>query len=66
MDTEQRTQQQIARLTLAADLAFVRAALALVREASAGLGLHQDDISPLERAIEEVCVNVIQYAFEPG
>ncbi len=66
MDTEQRTQQQIARLTLAADLAFVRAALALVREACAGLGLHRDDISPLERAIEEVCVNVIHYAFEPG
>ena len=58
--------QQIARITVAAAVDYLAAALAFLREATSKLGLEMRDIAGLERAVEEVCLNVIEHAFEPG
>lgn len=60
------SERPIARLVLAAEHAYLAAALAFLREASARLGLGEADVTALARATEEVCLNVIDNGFEPG
>ena len=57
---------QIARITVAAERHYLPAVLAFLREASGRLGLAAPEIAGLERAVEEVCVNVLEHGFEPG
>src|SRR5215470_423016 len=59
-------ERQIARLVLAAERDYVAAALAFLREVAQQLGLVADDLAALERAVHEVCVNIIEHGFEPG
>jgi len=66
MDTPRNPEQQIARLTLAAEDRYVGPAVAFIREAAGPLGLAEPDVSGLARAVEEVALNVIRQAFEPG
>src|SRR5215467_10661648 len=47
-------EHQIARLVLAAERDYLAASLAFLREVA------------LERAVQEVCLNVIEHGFEPG
>jgi serine/threonine-protein kinase RsbW len=63
---ESTSERLIARLVLTAERDYLTAALAFLREASATLGLSAVDITALARATEEVCLNVIEHAFEPG
>ena len=66
MDTQRTPEQQIARLTLAAEAQYLVPALAFIREAAGPLGLAAPDVLGLARAVEEVASNVIRQAFEPG
>jgi len=66
VDAESATERQIARITLAAERNYLGAVLAFLREAAGRLGLPEPDIAALERAVEEVCLNVVEHAFEPG
>jgi len=59
-------ERQIARVSLAAERDYLSAVLALLREATSRLGLPAADVSDLERAVEEVCLNVVEHGFEPG
>jgi anti-sigma regulatory factor (Ser/Thr protein kinase) len=59
-------EQQIARITLAAETIFLPAATAFVREISTKLGLTGDDIERLQLVVEEACMNVIEHAFDHG
>jgi anti-sigma regulatory factor (Ser/Thr protein kinase)/GNAT superfamily N-acetyltransferase len=56
----------IARITVAAERQYLPAVLAFLRDASGRLGLPAPDVAGLERAVEEVCVNVLEHGFEPG
>ena len=66
METEHAAQQQIGRVTLLADGEYLGAALGFIREAAGRLGLAAPDLAGLVRAVEEVSLNVIEHAFEPG
>jgi serine/threonine-protein kinase RsbW len=66
MEPEQAVQQQIGRITLLADGEYLGAALSFIREAAGRLGLTSSDVTALVRAVEEVSLNVIEHAFEPG
>ena len=66
MDTAPVADEQIARITVAAERHYLPAVLAFLREASGRLGLAAPDVAGLERAVEEVCVNVLEHGFEPG
>src|SRR5262244_4623559 len=59
-------EHQIARLVLAAERDYLDASLAFVREVTRQLGLGPEDLVALERALQEVCLNVIEHGFEPG
>jgi serine/threonine-protein kinase RsbW len=59
-------ERQIGRVTLAAERAYVAAVLAFLREAAGQVGLAAPEAAALGRAVEEVCVNVIECGFEPG
>src|SRR5215813_4307636 len=59
-------ERQIARLVLAAERGYLDASLAFVREVTRQLGLGPEDLVALERALQEVCLNVIEHGFEPG
>jgi anti-sigma regulatory factor (Ser/Thr protein kinase) len=58
--------EQIARIIVAAERQYLPAVLAFLREASGRLGLAAPDVAGLERAAEEVCLNVLEHGFEPG
>ena len=66
MQAEHAAQQQIGRVTLLAERDYLGAALSFIREAAARLGLAAPDLTGLVRAVEEVSLNVIEHAFEPG
>ncbi len=66
MEAPETPRQQIGRLTLIADAAYLGAALGFVRETSGQLGLAPRDVTALARATEEVSLNVIEHAFELG
>ena len=66
MDAEHPAQQQIGRVTLVADGEYLGAALSFIREAAGRLGLAEPNVTALVRAVEEVSLNVIEHAFEPG
>ena len=66
MDTAPVADTQIARITVAAERVYLPAVLAFLREASGRLGLALADVAGLERAVEDVCVNVIEHGFESG
>src|SRR5262250_2547902 len=59
-------ERQIARLVLAAERDYLDASLAFVREVTRQLGLGSEDLVALERAVQEVCLNIIEHGFEPG
>src|SRR5215470_14301520 len=65
MDGES-AERQIARVNVAAERDYLRAVLAFVREATGRLGLGAPDVSGLERAVEVVCLNVVERGFAPG
>jgi len=60
------SERQIARIGLAAERDYLAAALGFLREVAGQLGLGTPDVAGLERAVEEVCLNVIEHGFEPG
>lgn len=64
MDTQ--ADEQIARITIAGDRTYLPAVLAFLREAGGRLGLAEPDVAGLERAVEAVCVNVLEHGFEAG
>ena len=66
MDTQRTPEQQIARLTLAAENRYLAPALAFIREAAGPLGLAAPDVHGLASVVETVAANVIRQAFEPG
>ena len=66
MPTDQPAEQQIARLTLLAEARYLPAALAVVREAGAAVGLAAADVIGLDRAVDQVASNVIEHGFERG
>src|SRR5947209_17738513 len=66
MDVESAAERQIARINVAAERDYVRAGLAFLREATGGLGLGTPEVSGLERAVETVCLNVVERGFGPG
>ena len=66
MTTAPVAETPIARITVAAERQYVPAVLAFLREASGRLGLPAPNVAGLERAVEEVCVNVLEHGFEPG
>jgi len=66
MEAEHAAQQQIGRVTLLAERDYLGAALSFIREAAGRLGLAGPDLTGLVRAVEEVSLNVIEHAFEPG
>jgi serine/threonine-protein kinase RsbW len=66
IDARSARDRQLARITLAAERHYLAAVLAFLREAAGRLGLVTTDVSGLERAVEAVCLNVIEHAFEPG
>jgi len=66
VEAPETPRQQIGRLTLIADAAYLGAALGFVQETAGQLGLAPRDVTALARATEEVSLNVIEHAFEPG
>jgi len=63
---EPAAERQIARIGLAAERDYLAAALGFVREVAGRVGLGTSDVAGLARAVEEVCLNVIEHGFEPG
>ena len=63
---EPAPERQIARIGLAAERDYLAAALAFLHEVAGRLGLGAGDMAELGRAVEEVCLNVIEHGFEPG
>ena len=63
---EPPSDRQIARISVAAERHYLAAILAFLREATGRLGLPAPDIAGLERAVEDVCANVVEHGFEPG
>src|SRR5262249_2768552 len=59
-------ERQIARISVAAERHYLSAVLAFLRSASERMGLPPAEIAGLDRAVEEVCVNVVEHGFEPG
>src|SRR2546430_7330333 len=66
MDVESAAERQIARINVAAERESPRAVLGFLREATGGLGLGTPEVSGLERAVETVCLNVVERGFGPG
>ena len=64
--TNIQEKQQIARITLQANVEFLPAVAGFIHEISVKLGLAGDDIGRLQLVIEEACMNVIEHAFDPG
>src|SRR5215468_4101063 len=63
MDGQSAAERQIARINVAAERDYLRAVLAFVREATGPLGLGTAEVSGLERAVETVCLNVVERGF---
>src|SRR5262245_33307156 len=63
---ESATEREISRIRLAAERDYLPAVLAFLREAAGRLGLPAPDVAGLERAVEEVSLNVLEQAFAPG
>jgi hypothetical protein len=59
-------EQRIARINVAAEHGYLRAVLAFLREATGGLSLGSLEASGLERAVETVCLNVMERGFDRG
>jgi serine/threonine-protein kinase RsbW len=66
VETKAPAEQQIARITVAAERGYLGAVLAFLREAAGRFGLAAPDVIGLERAVEEVCLNTIEHGFEPS
>jgi len=66
MDSQSVAERQIARINVAAERDYLRAVLAFVREATGPLGLGAPEVSGLERAVETVCLNVVERGFGAG
>ena len=66
MDAQTDVDEQIARITVAGDRQYLAAVRAFLREAGGTVGLAEPDVAGLERAVEEVCVNVLEHGFEAG
>jgi anti-sigma regulatory factor (Ser/Thr protein kinase)/N-acetylglutamate synthase-like GNAT family acetyltransferase len=66
MSAESMGERQIARINVTAERQYLSAILAFLREAAGQLGLARPDVAGLERAVEQVCLNVVEHGFEPG
>ncbi|HXJ81437.1 MAG TPA: GNAT family N-acetyltransferase [Candidatus Methylomirabilis sp.] len=66
MTVERAAERQIARITLAAERDYLAALIAFLRTATGRLGLPASDAAGLERAVQEVCLNIVEHGFEPG
>ena len=62
----QEVEERLARLTVAADSVFLPPVVEFVRQTAHRLGLRGEVAEHLDRAVEQVCTNVIEHAFEPG
>ena len=60
-----KTERQIARIGVLAELKFLPTVIGFVREVSTKLGLAGEDVERLEVVVEEACMNVIEHAFDP-
>ncbi|MFL5990683.1 MAG: ATP-binding protein, partial [Rubrobacteraceae bacterium] len=68
MTDEQGTREPerpVARITVASDAELLPAAMDFVRQVAARLGLKDNAAEHLDRAVETVCRNVIEHAFNP-
>ena len=54
-------EEQIARVTISADAGFLAPVIEFVEQMTRRLGL--GDAEPVDRAVELVCLNVIEHAF---
>lgn len=63
---EPEVEEWVARLTVAADAGFLPPVVEFVRQTAHRLGLRDGAAENLDRAVEQVCKNVIEHAFEPG
>ena len=59
-------EESVARVTVLADEELLPAVVDFVRRAAHQLGLRDKTAKHLEQAVETVCRNVINHAFEPG
>ncbi|HJQ28107.1 MAG TPA: ATP-binding protein, partial [Rubrobacter sp.] len=59
-------EESIARVTVSADARFLPPVIHFVKQVSDRLGLDEASAERMDRAIDLVCSNVIQHAFEPG
>lgn len=59
-------ERQISKITVRADLKYLRPVLEFVRFCAEGEGLSPNTAVLLEVAVEEACVNVIQHAYSPA
>jgi len=66
MERQAVAERQIARINVAAERDYLRAVLAFVREATGPLGLGAPEMAGLERAVETVCLNVVERGFGAG
>src|SRR5262249_5645499 len=66
MESQAMAERQIARINAAAERDYLRAVLAFVREATGPLGLGAPEMAGLERAVETVCLNVVERGFAAG
>ena len=66
MGAEPVAERQIARITLGAERDALPALLAFLREVARRLGVLPPSAERLGRAVEEVCLNVIERGFAPG
>ena len=63
---KRRTDKLYAQITLPAELKILPCVISFVREIGNNLGLSEIELNRLELIVEVACVNVINYAFDPG
>jgi anti-sigma regulatory factor (Ser/Thr protein kinase)/GNAT superfamily N-acetyltransferase len=60
-----KQEESVARVTVLADAGLLPAVVDFVRQAAHRLGLRREDTGRLDQAVEVVCRNVIEHAFDP-
>ena len=63
--TPEKPERPIARVTVATDAELLPAVVDFVRRVAQRLGLRDKAAEQLDRAVETVCRNVIEHAFDP-
>ena len=57
--------KKTSRLTIPAEMAYIKAAVTLASEVSATAGFSESETSDICEAVTEACTNVVEHAFEP-